>query len=147
MAGYLLDTSITSMFAPGRPAVPADFGKWMRVRNGSLHLSTITVFEATQGIAKLRRQGAFDRADRMAAWIDRLTASFGPRLVTVDRNVAGMAGPLADVAISIDRHPGAADVFIAATARAHDLVLLTRNAKHFTPLGIDVVDPLVSLPD
>ena len=147
MAGYLVDTSITSMFAPGRPDVPADFATWMRARNVSLYLSTITVFEATQGIAKLERQGASERARRLAIWLDGLVVSFGPRVLCVDDPIARAGGKLADRAISIGRHPGAPDILIAATATAHDLVLLTRNARHFAPLGIDVLDPLVSLPD
>ena len=34
----------------------------------------------------------------------------------------------------------------AATAIAHDLVLLTCNGKHFEPLGVPFVDPIERLP-
>jgi hypothetical protein len=39
-----------------------------------------------------------------------------------------------------------ADLFIAATARRHGLTILTRNLKHFTPLGMPVLDPFAALP-
>ena len=43
-------------------------------------------------------------------------------------------------------HPGFADVAIAATAAVHDLTILTRNLKHFIPLGVSCADPFVSPP-
>jgi toxin FitB len=33
------------------------------------------------------------------------------------------------------------DAFIAATARAHDLTLATRNIKDFQRLGLSLLDP------
>jgi len=44
------------------------------------------------------------------------------------------------------RHPGFADVAIAALAKHADLVLLSCNLKHFEPLGVVCFDPLVQLP-
>jgi len=39
------------------------------------------------------------------------------------------------------------DVVIAATARHHDMVLLTRNVRHFAHSDITVVDPFTTLPE
>jgi hypothetical protein len=44
------------------------------------------------------------------------------------------------------RHPGFADVAIAALAQNAGLLLLTCNLKHFEPLGVACADPLVALP-
>ena len=44
------------------------------------------------------------------------------------------------------RHPGLADVMIATTAEVHRLTLLTRNLRHFLPLGIDAIDPFAEQP-
>jgi len=41
---------------------------------------------------------------------------------------------------------GFADVVIAATARCHGLTILTRNVRHFAPLGAAAVDPFKTLP-
>jgi predicted nucleic acid-binding protein len=39
-------------------------------------------------------------------------------------------------------------VLIAATAQAHDLIILTRNVRHFADLGVRHLDPLAGdLPD
>jgi predicted nucleic acid-binding protein len=51
-----------------------------------------------------------------------------------------------DRALAIGRHPGFADVATAATASMHGLVLLTRNMRHFEPLGLTAIDPVVALP-
>ncbi len=42
------------------------------------------------------------------------------------------------------RHPGFADVAIAAITQHADLVLLNCNLKHFEPLGVACFDPLVA---
>jgi predicted nucleic acid-binding protein len=42
--------------------------------------------------------------------------------------------------------PVFADVAIAATAKAHGLVLLTRNGRHFASLGVAFIDPIEGLP-
>jgi predicted nucleic acid-binding protein len=41
---------------------------------------------------------------------------------------------------------GFADVIIAATARRHDLVILSRNERHFAPMDAIVIDPFRRLP-
>ena len=57
-----------------------------------------------------------------------------------------LAGQMSDGAMAQGRHPGFADVAIAALAQHAGLLLLTRNLKHFEPLGVDCADPLISLP-
>ena len=44
-------------------------------------------------------------------------------------------------AISAGHDPGMADATIAGIAKAHDLVIMTRNPKHFQAFGIEVMSP------
>lgn len=106
----------------------------------------MSVIEVEQGIAKLRRQGAKRRADLLATWLSATAELYGRQLIGIDLGLAPLIGSLSDHGWSIGRHPGLADIVIAATARTHGLVLLTNNLRHFEPLGIDAVDPFVSLP-
>lgn len=106
----------------------------------------MSVIEIEQGIAKLRRAGATRRAEALVGWLDAATGSFGDQLLGIDLQLAAAIGALSDSALAIGRHPGLADIIIAATARAHGLTLLTRNLRHFEPLGIDAVDPISQLP-
>ena len=54
---------------------------------------------------------------------------------------SAIAGALLDEAKVIGRHPGFADVLIAASARALDAMILTANLRHFEPLTPRCADP------
>jgi predicted nucleic acid-binding protein len=49
-------------------------------------------------------------------------------------------------ALRMTHSPGFADLAIAATARRHDLTILSRNQRHFAPMDAAVVDPFQKLP-
>ena len=61
--------------------------------------------------------------------------------------MARLAGRVSDEATAKGRHPGFADVVIAAMAMHNGHVLLTRNLKHFEPLRVTCQDPLIQTPD
>lgn len=145
-SGYLLDTSVLSLLAPGRPSPNEAFARWVRERNDALYLSAVTISEIEQGICKLRRAGGGERAAALAQWLDALIDNGGSRILPVDARTGRIAGGLSDHAVAVGRHPGFADVAVAATAIAHDLVLLMRNGRHFEPLGIAFSDPVERLP-
>ena len=145
-SGYLLDTSILSLLAPGRPGPNDQLAGWLRERADTVFLSAVTVTEIEQGICKLRRTGATERADRLTQWLDSVIAGGGANILAFDYRVGRLAGAISDRAMADGRHPGFADVAIAATAVAHDLGLLTRNGRHFAPLGVAFVDPVDGLP-
>ena len=99
-----------------------------------------------QGIGKLRRAGGVERADRLDRWLDGLLDLYADRILPLDAQAARLAGQMSDAAIAQGRHPGFADVAIAALAQKAGLLLLTRNLKHFEPLGVACADPLIALP-
>jgi predicted nucleic acid-binding protein len=63
-----------------------------------------------------------------------------------DSPTAEIAGSLADLARGRGYSPGFADIAIAATARRHDLTILSRNERHFAPIDVVIVDPYRKLP-
>jgi predicted nucleic acid-binding protein len=145
--GFLLDTSVISALAPGREAqAPAALTSWLQTHHEALFLPAIAIAEMAQGIAKLRRAGGIERADRLDRWLDGLLAAYGERILPLDAQAARIAGQIADAAIAKGCHPGFADVAIAALAHHKGLLLLTRNLKHFEPLGVACSDPLRDLP-
>lgn len=148
MTGYLLDTSVLSAFAPERKAGSQELSIWIAAQGDAqtLYLSAITVAEVEKGIRKLHRTGGFARAERLSDWLDSLLSVFGDRILAIDPHVGRAAGAMEDAAIARGRHPGLADVLIAATADVHGLVLLTANGKHFEPLGIAYLNPFEALP-
>jgi len=70
----------------------------------------------------------------------------GDRILAFDTGAARVAGALSDLARGQGQVPGFADIIIASTARHHGLTILSRNARHFMPLGVPVLDPFVTLP-
>ncbi len=137
----MLDTNVVSAFAPGRAVIPSSLAAWFEAQTDRLFLSSITIIEIEAGIAKLRRNGAVRRADDLTAWFDRLLGYYGSKVLALDDAIARVAGAMTDRACASGRDPGLADVAIAATAAVHGLLVLTRNGKHFAPLGIMHFDP------
>ncbi len=144
--GYLIDTSVISQFAPGQPAISDELSSWLRNQDLRLFLSATTIAEIEAGICKLRRAGGAQRAETLARWLDDLMSRFGDRILAIDAQVARIAGAISDAALSAGKHPGHADVYIGATARSHDLLLLTVNIRHFEAIEIDASDPFTSIP-
>ena len=145
--GFLLDTSVISALTPGREThLPSDFALWLQANDSELFIPCIAVAELAQGIAKLRRAGGIERAQRLEVWLDYLIAGFGNRILSLNPLAARLAGQLSDEGLALGRHPGFADVAIAAMAQQADLLLLTRNIKHFQPLGVKCADPLLQIP-
>jgi hypothetical protein len=141
---YLMDTNVISAGAPSRPA--SDLIPWMDQHSASLYLSTVTVAEIEDGIAKAKREKATRKAADLAAWLETLLHLYGDRILAFDLAAARIAGVLSDLARGRGAKPGFADIMIAATARSHGLTILTRNGRHFEPLGIPTVNPFDGLP-
>ena len=147
LKGYLLDTSVVSVLAPGRESfVPTPLSEWLQAHHKQLYLPCIAIAEMAQGIGKLRRAGGAERADRLDRWLDGLLSIYADRILPLDAQAARLAGDISDAAMAQGRHPGFADVAIAALAQNAGLLLLTCNLKHFEPLGVACADPLAALP-
>lgn len=111
-----------------------------------MYLPTMVVFETMQGIERLKLEGDQQRAAAIEEWAEGIIDSFGDRILPLDLDVSIAGGKLSALARKRGNHPGVADITIAATAKVHGLLLLTRNLKHFADLGIDIADPTAGLP-
>lgn len=141
MTGWLFDTDALSAFAPHRARPnPVVVGWFERHKNG-LYMSVVSVAEIQGGISKLRRDGATQRAREMQTWADDLLDTYRERVLDLDLETARALGDLLDHARASGRDPGFADLALAATAKAHGLVLMTRNQRHFRDLGIEIIYP------
>ena len=109
-------------------------------------MSSVTGAEIEDGVAKLRREGASRKSADLTAWLDTILHLYGDRILAFDAATARIAGALSDRARGFGHSPGLADVIIAATAQHQGLIILSRNLRHFEPLGVEVVDPFVRLP-
>jgi toxin FitB len=141
-----VDTNVISASAPSKAVSKAELLKWMDDHSARLYLSAVTVAEIEDGIAKARRERARRKAADLTAWLDTLLHLYGDRVLAFDVGAARIAGALSDLARSKGLAPGFADIVIGATARVHQLIILTRNVRHFAPLGIPTINPFRELP-
>ena len=84
--------------------------------------------------------------ERLGDWLNTLLHLYSDRILPIDLAVARRIGMLADHAREQGHDPGLADAAIAATAVERGYTVLTRNIRHFAPLGVAVIDPYVGLP-
>jgi predicted nucleic acid-binding protein len=67
-------------------------------------------------------------------------------VLPIDLETARRIGILSDIARGQGQAPGVADLAIAATAQLHGFTILTRNLRHFGPLGVATLDPFETIP-
>ena len=134
----LLDTNVLS--EPTRPRPDRRVLAWLHeFDEDRVFLSAISLAEIRRGIVLMddgKRRHALDE------WLTHDFASrFAGRIVSVDQSVALAWGDIMGTANRQGLNPGTMDCFIAATAKAHGLILATRNTRDFSSLGIKVVNP------
>jgi hypothetical protein len=118
----------------------------MDAHSAFLFLSVVTLAEIEDGIAKSRRERAVRKSADLASWLETICHLYGDRILAFDAPAARIAGAISDRARGKGHAPGFADMIIAATAQRHGLTILSRNLKHFVPLGVAVLDPFLALP-
>ena len=143
---YLVDTNVISAGAGSKAVAATDLVAWMDEHSANLYLSAVTVAEIEDGIAKANREKAKRKAADLTAWLETLLHLYWNRILAFDVAAARIAGALSDLARSRGTTPGFADIVIAATARSHGLTILTRNIRHFEPLGLPTLNPFDRLP-
>lgn len=145
-ARFLVDTDVLSAGAPSKARASPRLLEWMDRNSARLYVSVVTVAEIEDGIAKSRREGATRKAVRLRDWLDTLVHLYSARILPFDLAAARVAGALSDEARGRGHTPGFADLAIGAIAICHDLTILTRNLRHYAPLGIAAQDPVADLP-
>ena len=146
MTRYLVDTNVISTTAPTSTVKRSELIAWMEAHSDDLFVSAVTIAEIADGIAKAKREGARRKAANLSAWLQTLLHLYGDRVLSFDSATAEIAGALSDLARSRGQAPGFADIAIAAAACRHSLTILSRNARHFAPMDVAIIDPLQELP-
>lgn len=129
---YLVDTNVISEARRGTAAAV----NWMRsVDPGLIHLSVITLGEIMRGIA-LKQRSDPRAASHLGEWLRKLRHDHAGRILPVSDQIAVECGRIAAL-----RPRGDADGLIAATAIAHELILVTRDVTDFEDAVPAIVNP------
>lgn len=135
---YLLDTCAISELTKPRPH-PALI-QWVNLHaEEHLFLSVVTIGEIQKGISKL---AAGPKRQRLQAWLETdLRRRFQGRILPIDEDVAQVWGMLQGTSETKGVRLPVMDGWIAATARAHNLIVVTRNAQDLERCGAVVENP------
>lgn len=134
---WLLDTNIISEVVKKEPNLKVL--AWLSSKKeADLYLSTITIAEIQRGKDRLppsRRKTSYDE------FLMGLIQTYQKNILPIDIAVAQEWGFLMATAESTGRKMSVADGFIAATAAAFSLQLVTRNVSDFKHTGVSLFNP------
>lgn len=130
---YLLDTNIVSELRKPRPhgAVLA----WLTtVEDSQLHVAAVTLGEIQAGIELTREQDP-EKAAEIEAWLDLVAGAYNvlPMDTAAFRAWAHLMHRRSDTLYE--------DAMIAAIARVHGLVVVTRNTADFAHFSVPLLNP------
>jgi predicted nucleic acid-binding protein len=132
---FLLDTNVVSALrVRGRnPAVEA----WAAsVAVNDQFIAATTVAEIERGVAALERSDT-EQGVVLRRWFsERVLPAFADRILPFDLAAARVLATY-----RVPEHAPLDDALIGAVAQANELVVVTRNTKHFEPLGVQLLNP------
>ncbi len=135
---FLLDTCVLSEMVKPEPSPGVT--AWLDAADEyGLHLSVLTLGEIQKGVSGL---ASGHRKQRLQSWLDRdLRSRFSGRILPVSEDTATEWGLLSGEAKQNGISAPVIDTMLAATAREHNLVLVTRNTKDFEPFSVHLFNP------
>ncbi len=135
MSGYFLDTNVISEIIriTPHPRVGAFF-----IEHGDLWLSSIVAHELEYGVQRMARG---QRRRGLQADLSHLIGEYEDRILPLVRKGAERAAHFRVQAQRSGRPLQLGDALIAGTAKAYDLVVVTRNVADFRGLNVEVVNP------
>ncbi len=134
----LLDTNVISALMRRNP--DAAVVSWLDLQPAeSIWTTTVTVFEVITGL-RLLADGR-RRRELQRAFDALLSEELDGRVQSFDTSAATAAGEIAAQRQAAGRTLEIRDVQIAGIATARRAHLATRNIRHFTDLGITLIDP------
>lgn len=132
---YLIDTNVISELRKGDRCDPAVLAWWAKVGEDELWISALVLGEIRRGIELARRRDP-QKAKALDTWLEEVVAGFGDRVLHVDERVSDEWGRMNAI-----RPLPVVDALLAATARAHGLIFVTRNGADVQGVGVDILNP------
>ncbi|CAM8623064.1 VapC Predicted nucleic acid-binding protein, contains PIN domain [Oxalobacteraceae bacterium] len=94
--------------------------------------------ELQRGVIRLPES---KRRKELSLWLQALETSFENRILSFDTSVSRVWAQITAHPEAQGKSMAAFDSIIAATAKTHECILVTRNVRDFANAGIDVLNP------
>jgi toxin FitB len=110
------------------------------VSSEEIYISVLSIGELRKGIENLRRRNA-PSAEALEVWLNSLVTSYADRVLPINHGIADLWGRL-----NVPKPLPVVDGLLAATARVHDLTVVTRNLRDLERTGVPCLDPFSTPP-
>lgn len=132
---YVLDTNVVSALrVRGRNPQVEAWTASIPVRDQ--FVTALTIAEIERGVVAKERSDR-SQGEVLRRWFeDRVLPAFGGRVLPFDLSAARVLSTY-----RVPEHAPFDDALIAAIAQAADMTVVTRNIRHFKPLGVRCLDP------
>ena len=132
---HLLDTNVVSE-SRKRERCDENVTTWYAsIPDGDLFLSVLTLGEIRKGIVLVRDRDP-GQAEALESWLTFVKQNYEGRILPIDADISDAWGQMNYV-----RNVPVVDGLLAATAKVHNLTLVTRNIQHMQGLGASLLDP------
>ncbi len=132
---FLLDTNVVSELR--RQSADQQVLDWQKSHNiNESWLSVLTLLEIRHGTERVRKPDPVFAAKLDDWYHNILLKIYSGRILPVTLDTCEIKASFGG-----DRTLALADALIGATAKQHDLTLVTRNTKDFEDLGINLINP------
>ncbi|MBF0125001.1 MAG: type II toxin-antitoxin system VapC family toxin [Magnetococcales bacterium] len=133
--GFLIDTNILSELRKGSRA-DINVRHWLdQTSEADIFLSVLVLGEIRNGIERLRRRDS-TKTVLLENWLHEVMMTMSDRILPITPQIADYWGRL-----GVPDPLPVIDSLLAATALAHDLVLVTRNVVDMARSGVKIINP------
>ena len=132
---YLLDTNVVSELRK-RDRCDENVAAWYTgVSDDELFLSVLVLGEIRRGVEQIRDRDP-QQCAALEQWLQDVTRRYAQRIFPIDERVSDVWGQFYYI-----RNVPVVDGLLAATAKVHNLTLVTRNIQDVQGLGVNLLNP------